>query len=112
MTEKGEKYLSDILQSINLIEIFMSDVETFDAYQKDLKTQSAVERQLGIIGEAVNKFKQTNPEEILDNTKEIIGFRNRLIHAYDSVDNSIIWVIVKKYLKPLKETILSKEPFN
>jgi len=57
-------------------------------YVSDLKTQSAVERQLGIIGEAVNKFEIFHPEESLDNARKIVGFRNRLIHAYDTVDSS------------------------
>ena len=55
MTDQGNKLLSDILQAIELIESFISDIKDFDSYVADLKTQSAVERQLGIIGEAVNK---------------------------------------------------------
>ena len=108
MTEKGRKYLSDILSAIELIESFVVDINSFDEYQKDYKTQSAVERQLGIIGEAVNKFRHHCPDEDLDNTKQIVGFRNRIIHAYDSVDNSIVWVIIKRYLEPLKESVEEK----
>ena len=108
MTERGRKYLSDIQLAIELIESFVVDIDSFDIYSQDLKTQSAVERQLGIIGEAVNKFKQECPGETLENTQQIIGFRNRIIHAYDSIDNSIVWVILKKYLSPLKEEVLKK----
>jgi len=108
MMEKGIKYLSDILSAIELIESFIADTKSFDEYQKDYKTQSAVERQLGIIGEAVNKFRQYCPDEDLDNTKQIVGFRNRIIHAYDSIDNSIVWVIIKKYLEPLKNSVKEK----
>lgn len=50
MTDQQKKYLSDILQAINLIESFVSEIPEFDHYAADLKTQSAVERQLGIIG--------------------------------------------------------------
>jgi uncharacterized protein with HEPN domain len=50
MTDKGRKYLSDILQAIELIESFTSGISDFEEYITDLKTQSAVERQLGIIG--------------------------------------------------------------
>ena len=57
MTDQGKKFLSDILQAIELIESFVFDIKDFDNYLSDLKTQSAVERQLGIIGEAVNKFE-------------------------------------------------------
>lgn len=48
------KYLSDILRSIDLIESFLTGIDSFEKYQSDFKTQSAIERQLGIIGEAVN----------------------------------------------------------
>jgi uncharacterized protein with HEPN domain len=108
MTDQGLKYLYDILRSIELIEAFMQPVSNYEAYLNDLKTQSAVERQLGIIGEAVNKFDAAEPDESLENSKKIIGFRNRLIHAYDAVDPSIIWVILKRYLQPLKEEIIIK----
>ena len=81
MTEKGLKYLSDILQAIVLIEDFTKSITNYSEYVGDLKTQSAVERQLGIIGEAVNKFEILHPEESLDNARKIVGFRNRLIHA-------------------------------
>lgn len=53
MTDKGLKYLSDIHQAIELIEAFVSSTATYGDYVADLKTQSPVERQLGIIGEAV-----------------------------------------------------------
>lgn len=108
MTEKGKKYLSDILHAIELIEQFTESVADYQAFLLDLKTQSAVERQLGIIGEAVNKFDQLFPESSIQNAKKIVGFRNRLIHAYDSVDTSIIWTIIKRYLAPLKEEIIKK----
>lgn len=108
MTEQGKKYLSDILHAIELIEQFTESVSDYQAFLLDLKTQSAVERQLGIIGEAVNKFDQLFPESSIQNAKKIVGFRNRLIHAYNSVDTSIIWTIIKRYLEPLKEEINKK----
>ena len=84
------KYLSDISQAVELIESFVSGFSYFE-YDNDLKTQSAVERQLGIIGEAVNKFDSLFPTETLNNARQIIGFRNRIIHAYDAVENSMVW---------------------
>ena len=108
MTEKGLKYLSDITQAISLIEDFTKSITNFNDYVNDLKTQSAVERQLGIIGEAVNKFDNLNTEITLENARKIVGFRNRLIHAYDAVDSTMIWAILKNHLQPLKEEIISK----
>ena len=108
MTEKGLKYLSDITQAIDLIEDFTKSVKSYNDYVKDLKTQSAVERQLGIIGEAVNKFELLHPEIRLENSRKIIGFRNRLIHAYDAVDSSMVWAIIKKYLGLLEKEVKQK----
>lgn len=107
MTEQGKKYLSDIISAIDNIYSFTQGVSSFDEYQGDLKTQSAVERQLGIIGEAVNKFDSVNPKLPLLNARQIVGFRNRLIHAYDSIDNSIVWTIICRYLEPLRQEAVS-----
>ena len=101
MTEKSIKYLSDILMAIDLIEEFTSGFD-FLVYDKDRKTQSAVERQLAIIGEALNQFKKLESSIVIENDKQIVSFRNRLVHAYDSIDNSIVWVIINRHLKPLK----------
>jgi len=108
MTDQSKKYLSDILRAIELIEQFLATTEKFEDYSGDLKTQSAVERQLGIIGEAVNKFDKLLPDLSLENARQIVGFRNRLIHTYDAVDSSMIWVIVKKHLPLLKNEIIEK----
>ena len=108
MTDQGKKYLSDILRAIELIEQFSATTVSFPDYLIDLKTQSAIERQLSIIGEAVNKFDKMLPELTLENARKIVGFRNRLIHTYDTVDPSMIWAIVKKHLPLLKDEVIVK----
>jgi uncharacterized protein with HEPN domain len=108
MTEKEKKYLSDISNSIELIETFTRDLKSFTEYQGDLKTKGAVERHLGIIGEAVGKFLRESETNELKSASQIISLRNRLIHSYDNIDDSIIWSIITRYLGPLKEEILKK----
>ncbi|RYD70765.1 MAG: DUF86 domain-containing protein [Sphingobacteriales bacterium] len=103
MTEKSKKYLSDILMAIDLIEEFTFGFD-FLVYDKDRKTQSAVERQLAIIGEALNQFRKLE-NTVIENDKQIVAFRNRLVHAYDSLDNSIVWAIINRHLKPLKAEV-------
>lgn len=105
MTEREKKFLSDIFHSIELIESFVNSLNSFEDYQKDIKTKSAVERQLGIIGEAVNKFQKESNSLKLIHTSQIVSLRNRLIHAYDSIDDSIIWSIITRHLTPLKEEV-------
>ena len=109
MTGQAKKYLFDILIAIEAIEEFIGGMNYFD-YEKDLKTKSAVERQLGIIGEAVNKFIQENTGLKLTNAREIVNLRNRIIHAYDSIDDSIVWAIKSNHLPLLKMEI--KELMN
>ncbi len=70
MTDWGKKYLSDVLRAIELIEEFLNSVVDFNGYCEDIKTQSAIERQLGIIGEAVNKFEKLYPEATLKNARD------------------------------------------
>lgn len=105
MTEPGKKHLSDIIRAIHLIEQFSVSTPTFQDYLLDLKTQSAIERQLGIIGEAVNNFDKLNTGFTLESARKIIGFRNRLIHTYDAVDPSIIWAILVNHLPLLKDEV-------
>ena len=110
--ERSKKYLSDILIAIDLIENFMAEITSFDHYQKDLKTQSAVERQLVIIGEALNKLNKSDPSLLIQNDKQIISFRNRLVYSYDSIDNSIVWAILKRHLNNLRQEVISLNSDN
>jgi len=105
MTEKEKKYLSDIVTSIELIVTFTNDLKAFADYQINLKAKAAVERHLGIIGEAVNKFLKESTTNNLENASQIISLRNRLIHTYDNIDDSIIWAIVTRHIQPLKDEI-------
>ncbi len=109
MTERAKKYLFDILFAIEVIEEFLEGID-FQNYETDLKTKSAVERQLGIMGEAVNQFIKEDTGLKLTNAREIVNFRNRIIHAYDSIDDSIVWAIKTNHLPLLKKEI--KELMN
>lgn len=91
--------------AITLIREFTIEITDFNTYDKDRKTQSAVERQLVIIGEALNKLRGLESGIVIENDKQIIGFRNRLVHAYDSIDNSIVWAILNRHLEKLKAEI-------
>jgi len=69
-------------------------------YQNNAVTKRAVERDFEIIGEALNRIKNTD-DELLEQISEhhrIIGFRNILIHGYDIVDEAIVWQAVTNHL--------------
>ena len=64
--------------------------------------QSALERQLGILGEAVRRIsselQQFHPE--ID-WRNAINLRNILVHRYDQVSSEVIWNIVTGVLPSL-----------
>lgn len=98
-------WLSDIKQAIVEINSFLPVEKNFILFQKDLKTKRAIERNIEIIGEAVNRiFKKKSGFEIT-NARRIIDTRNRIIHGYDSVSDDIIWSIVMRELPGLENEI-------
>lgn len=77
----------------------------FLEYQKDIKTKRAVERNLEIIGEAVNRILKEKPDLKIENSRNIIGTRNRIIHSYDNIADDMIWSILINSLPKLKVEI-------
>ena len=65
-----------------------------------------MEQQLGIIGEAANQFSKEEVEIELSHARQIIDFRNRLIHSYDNLDDSIVWAILKKHIPVLRDEVV------
>jgi uncharacterized protein with HEPN domain len=103
MEEKIQKWLYDIQFAIEEIESFFVDIpNSFNQYSNNLILKRAVERDLEIIGEAVNRILKVNPNFPLKNARKIIGLRNQIIHAYDNISDENIWAIIQKHLPTLK----------
>ena len=99
-------WMHDILKATAEIDAFFSDrPKSYEDYCKDVRTKRAVERNIGIIGEAVNRIFQHDATLAISNARSIIGTRNRIIHGYDTVSDEIIWSIVIKHLPLLKTEI-------
>ncbi len=107
MDNRINAWLEDIERSIDEIFEFLPKERDFVAYQKDLKTQKAVERNIEIIGEAVNRIsKHENADKFpIKNAKRIIGTRNRIAHEYDAISNEVIWTIIIRELPELKKEV-------
>lgn len=71
--------------------------KTFAEYESDDYFRSAVERQLEIIGEALNQLRRVDSETAaaIPELPRIVAFRNVLIHGYASVDNRLVWGVVE-----------------
>lgn len=99
-------WLYDILSSINEIESYYVDTpKIFEAYQNDLRTKRAIERNIEIIGEAMSRILKQSPKIEISNSRKIVDVRNRIIHGYDSVSDDVIWGIIVKNLPVLQQEV-------
>src|SRR3989338_10972852 len=98
-------FIEDILNSIKHIENFSRNLDK-DRFSKNNLRQSAIIRQLEIIGEAVknipNSFREKYPKIAW---KDIAGLRDILSHAYFGVNLDRVWKIIEIDLPKLKEEI-------
>jgi uncharacterized protein with HEPN domain len=67
-----------------------------------MRTKRAVERNIEIIGEAMNRILKENSEIEISNSRKIVAVRNRIIHGYDSVSDDLVWGIIINQLPILK----------
>ncbi len=102
MNDEIKKWLQDILDSINSINDYIGTPRLFEQYEQNKLLRRAVEREIEIIGEAVNRINKQKPDLVTSNAKQIIATRNRVAHPNDAVNNSIIWGIAINHLPDLK----------
>jgi uncharacterized protein with HEPN domain len=77
----------------------------FTTYKNDLRTKRAVERNIEIIGEALNRVITRDDSINISNARKIVDTRNRIIHGYDSVSDEIIWGIVTNHIPLLENEV-------
>ncbi len=105
MKREEKKYLFDILESIDVIEVYLKNVLTYKDFVNDQMLQDAITRRLEIIGEATIQLLKLNSEIHITDNRKIKGLRNRLAHEYDMIKIDEIWVIIKRSLPILKQEV-------
>ncbi len=103
---EARTYLYDIREACRNLTEFVSE-KTYQDYSTDALLRSAVERQFEIIGEALRRATQLMPglAERITHTRRIIAFRHRLIHAYASVADEVVWGVVEEDLPRLTREV-------
>lgn len=112
MKREVKKYLFDIKTSIESIHDFLGEKRNFFEYQNNKLLRRGIEREIEIIGEAMNRIMKIAPEIQIENARQIVDARNWVIHGYDKVDDVVIWGIISIHLPKLKkevENYLAKE---
>jgi uncharacterized protein with HEPN domain len=105
MQPEIKKYLFDIQVSIESIYDFLGDRRDFDEYKANKLLRRGIERELEIIGEALNRILKIYPEIRITDSRRIVDLRNWVIHGYDKVDDVIIWGIILSDIPRLKKQI-------
>lgn len=106
MDNRISAWLEDIARCIDEIFDFLPEERNFFEYQQDVKTRKAVERNIEIIGEAINRILKHESCTIkIKNARKIIGTRNRIAHEYDNISDEIIWTIIMRELPKLRAEI-------
>lgn len=100
------KTLEDIRNAILEVDSFFETrPKRYEVYMSDLCLRRAVERNITIIGEAMNRLLKIAPEIEITSARRIVDTRNYVIHGYDSVTDDIMWGIVVRHLPLLKAEV-------
>lgn len=105
MNNKIKKLLFDILTALNNIDDYIGNEKYFEIYDNNSMMQDAVERNIEIIGEAMNKLLIIEPKIEISNSRRIVDARNKIIHGYDEIENAQIWGIIINHLPTLKKEV-------
>ena len=103
MTTEERKLLTDIFVAASSIDDHLEGKRDFAEYKKSKTKRRAVERELEIIGEAMNNLLKRKPDTQLSFARIIVDLRNRIIHAYDNINDTIIWKVVMKDIPVLQK---------
>jgi len=102
MQPRSPKLLEDIRDAAAFIRDVANGKSLFD-YNADRVLRQAIERNFEIIGEAIKRLAQHDAETAarIDDYRQIIAFRNILVHRYDALDYDAVWRIIHEDLPKL-----------
>ncbi len=106
MPRDPRAFLWDVRKAADHIAAFVRD-KTVEEFARDELLHSAVERQLEIIGEALNQLAKVAPDVAgrITHLRQIVGLRNILIHGYAVVNHALIWRAIHEDLPQLRASV-------
>ena len=103
MDDRINKYIADMLQAIFEIEMAVERFgKQYDIFENDVVFRRFVERNIEILGEAMNRILRIKPDIEVNSARKIVDTRNYVIHSYDSLKPDILWAIVVNHIPRLK----------
>lgn len=106
MDNRLNKYLEDILNAVDEIEeTIQQKGRDYNNFSNDYVFRKFVERNIEIMGEAMNRILKIDPGIKITAARKIVDTRNYVIHAYDSLRPDILWAIVINHIPLLGKEI-------
>ena len=110
MLREAKKLIFDALEAARTIQQHVAGI-TFTRYCEDRFFRHAIEREFEIIGKALNRLSRKFPEiaEGIPSLRQIVDFRNQISHGYDTVEDRVVWDIIRNNLPALIEVLAKLE---
>ncbi len=106
MSDKDKNNLLNIIESIEKIQFYVKDINSFEKLSSDIRTVDAVLMNLVVIGESVSKLSDEFKDIFNEiDWKSIKGFRNIAVHDYFGVDIEEVWQIIENHIPKLFEYV-------
>lgn len=102
MKHSIEKYLEDINLSIQEIENYTKNIQSYVAIEESTMLFDALCRRFAIIGEALYQANKLDKNLDISFKEKIMGLRHIIVHDYDLVRPTDLFVIITKHLQQLK----------
>lgn len=106
MQRKASKLVLDAFEACRSIQQHSTDV-TLEQYCQERWLRRAFEREFEIVGEALSRLLKLDPTVAsrVSELRQIVDFRNRIIHGYDAIDDEIVWKTIQQDVPPLAATL-------
>jgi uncharacterized protein with HEPN domain len=102
LSRDARSFLWDARGAVDAITT-MTNGKSFADFDGDIVLRSAVERQFEILGESLGQLKRLDVALAgrIPDLRQIVAFRNILIHGYATIDRRRVWQAVQDDLPAL-----------
>ncbi len=106
MLDRSKALLWDVQHAIHDVQVFLKGVDE-ETYVASPLLCAAVERKLQIVGEACMQLSKAAPQtaSAIPSLRQIVGFRNVLVHGYAVVESTTVYEIATQRLPELEAVV-------
>lgn len=106
--ERTVLHLERMLEAASLVKSYVEGMKEQE-FLTDMKTQQAVALNLIVIGEAVSRIGQDDPDFFTrypeSPWRQMTGMRNRIAHGYYDLDMHVVWETAINFVPELENRL-------